>query len=124
MGVFSMGVFDNFKKVIDYQRHKNLEARFQRDVVKQSIMETTFYEKYSSFTVGLRDKLSSLLIEEGYSEVVFRPTYPENAKYFERAMEDSQFASIYNIKRTSGGEYVFRQKTIQDKARELGVENF
>lgn len=118
-----MGIMGNFKKIAEYQRHKNLEAKFHRDVVKQSIVETTFYEKYSSFVAGLRTKLSDLLLEEGYSEVVFRPNVQENAKYFERAMEDSQFNSVYNIKRTSGGEYVFRQKTIQDKAQELGYDD-
>lgn len=117
-----MGIFDNISKIREYQKHKSIEGRFQRDLIKQSIVETTFYEKYSSFVVGLRDKLSYLLLEEGYTEVVLRPNRPENAKYFERVMEDSQFTAVYNISRTSGGEYTFRQKTIDDAARELGIE--
>lgn len=118
-----MGIRDNLKKIKEYHEHKNLEAKFQREVIQQSIIETNFYEKYSSFVTGLKDKLNTLLLVEGYSEVTLRPTVPENAKYFERVFEDSQFISVYNIKRTSGGEYTFRQKTIEEKVAELAKEN-
>lgn len=117
-----MGIMRNIRNIIDFQKHKNMEVKFQRDLIKRSMVETTFYEKYSSFVVGLRDKLRYLLLEEGYTEVTLRPTEIDNAKYFERVMEDRQFTSVYNVKRTSGGEYVFRQKSFEDKAEELGYE--
>jgi|SRR5699024_11154019 len=119
-----MGIKDNFAKIIDYQRKKNIETKMNREVIKQSIEETRFYKEYSSFVVGLRSKLNNLLVRDGNLEVVFRPNKHEDVKYFERAMEDNEFNIAYNIRRTVGGEYVFRQKTIKDELEKLDYEDF
>lgn len=117
-----MGVMDNIKKIFDYQKDISMERRMNREVVVQSIVETTFYEKYSSFVYGLRDRLTTLLVDQNYKEVIFKPNTPDHAKYFERAMEDPQFTAMYKIKRTLGGEYTFEQKTMDDIELDFDIE--
>jgi|SRR5690625_1331556 len=119
-----MAIMENIKKIGEYWNKKNFENKMSRQVVKQTIVETNFYEKYSSFVSGLKTKLDAFLVVEGNSEVVFRPITPEHSKYFERVMQDTQFTALYNIKRTLGGEYSFKQKTFTDKAREMGFDDF
>lgn len=116
-----MGIRDNFNKISEYWKTKNFESKMAGRVVKQTIVETNFYEKYSSFVAGLSQKLDDLLVTDGNSEIVFRPNNPELSKYFERAMQDHQFSALYDIKRTKGGEYSFKQKTLMDK---VDLEDF
>lgn len=113
-----MAILENIKKISDYIKQKNFESKMSREVVKQTIVETNFYEKYSSFVAGLNQKLDYLLTTEEHSEVVFRPVTPEHSKYFERAMQDTQFTALYDIKRTLGGEYSFKQKKFIPKQEE------
>lgn len=119
-----MGIRENFNKIVDFQRKKNLEVKLNREVVNQSIVETNFYKEYSSFVVGLRRKLSDLLVIEENTEVVFRPVGMDNAKYFERVMMDKEFTSVYHIRRTAGGEYAFKQKTLSDSIEKVGLDDF
>lgn len=109
-----MGIMDNIRKIAKYQKKRNIEAKLNRQLIKQTVTETTFYEEYSSFAHGLKDKLNFLFVEKGMSEVVLAPNTPNHAKYFERAMEDTQFSSNYNIKRTLGGEYKFRERDFSE----------
>lgn len=109
-----MGVKENFKKILEFQKHKNVEQNMNKDVIKQSMVETEFYEEYSSFVVGLRNKLNHLLVKEGNTEVVFRPVKQDKAKFFERAMLDREFNTGYQIRKTKGGEYSFRQISLSD----------
>lgn len=119
-----MGIKDNFKKIVNFQKSKNLETKMNREVIKQSMVETEFYEEYSSFVVGLKRKLSELLVKDNNKEVVFRPEGTDNAKYFERAMEDKEFYTVYEIRRTKGGEYAFRQKSISKELDKMEYEDF
>src|SRR5699024_8089832 len=119
-----MGIRDNFRKIREFQKKKNLEVKMNREVVRQSIVETNFYKEYSSFVVGLRGKLNDLLVKEENTEVVFRPVGTDNAKYFERAMIDKEFTTIYHIRRTAGGEYAFKQKSLTDSIEKMGIDDF
>lgn len=105
---------DNFRKIRDYQKKQNVVSDMNKDVIKQSMVETEFYEEYSSFVVGLRNKLKNLLVQEGNSEVILKPVKQDKAKYFERAMEDSEFNTVYHMRRTKGGEYSFRQISLSE----------
>jgi|SRR5699024_106557 len=119
-----MGIKDNFKKIVDYQKSRNIETKMNREVIKQSIVETEFYEEYSSFVVGLKKKLSDLLVRDNNTEVIFRPVTPDKAKYFERAMDDKEFYTVYEIRRTKGGEYAFKQKSISKELEKLEYEDY
>lgn len=110
-----MGIKGNIRKIIDYRKYRNLEKTVNREVIKRSIVETDFYSQYSSFIVGLKEKLDFLLIDSNYLEVVFRPVEPDKAKYFEKVLQDRQFQTLYHIKRTSGGEYAFRQRLLVEE---------
>lgn len=107
-----MGVKDNLKKILEGYRYKHRESQLERDVAQANIADTEFYKKYGSFTDGLSRQLDKIF-EEGYKSVSFRPTFPENMKYFRAVMEDEEYNLYYNIRVTSGGEVEFRQKELE-----------
>lgn len=107
-----MGLIDNIRRILDGQRYKNRERVLEREVAQATIDDSTFYREYGSFTTGLEELLDAVLIQENQKEIIIKPNFPQNAKYFRAVMEDDYFTSMYHIEKTSGGEFRFILKTI------------
>lgn len=110
-----MGVLDNIRKIIRYNRYVGSERKFESELIKNTIEDTKFIHEYSTFVEGLKSSLDKVFDEKtNFKEVFYTPTKPEMAKYFRALMDDKEFKEYYNIRTTAGGEFAFSLKTLEN----------
>lgn len=109
-----MGIMDNLRKIKKYNELAGRERNLEQELIRKSDEDTKFIHEYATFVEGLKDKLTVLFDIEEYEEVYFAPTTTDNAKYFRALLDDKEFREYYYIKKTSGGEFVFKLKSLDD----------
>lgn len=102
-----MGIIDNIRRIIDGGRIKNMERHMANEVARSTVTDTKFYKEYGSFANGMEEKLETVLVDENLAMIVYRPKFPEYAKYFREMMNDKRFNKVYKIEKTAGGEFQF-----------------
>lgn len=108
-----MGLIDDLREIGKFNKYKNREKSFERELYKRSIRDTQFVRQFNNYMEALVRDLNKKFNEEGYTEIHYKPKQARDSQFFEAFRDDERMTEIYNIEPLNDGSYRFTLTTIE-----------